>query len=98
MPASYHMRAWFRDNTLQSKIAFVVEALRRATDRPTLTAWSRDKVRSLNGCEFGRQCNIALGIPEADPLSCCGEVEEAFDELLEAEEAVMTAADVGATP
>ena len=98
MPASYHMRAWFRDNTLQSKIAFVVEALRRATDRPTLTAWSRDKVRSLNGCEFGRQCNIALGIPEADPLSCCGEVEEAFEELLEAEEAVMTAADVGATP
>ena len=88
------MRAWFRDNTLQSKIAFVVEALRRATDRPTLTAWSRDNVRSLNGWELGRQCNMARGIPE-DPLSCG---REAFEELVEAEEAVMTAADVGATP
>ena len=73
-------------------MALVVEALRRATDRPTLTAWSRDKVRSLNGWELGRQCNIALGIPEA-PLSG----GEEFEELVVAE-AVTTAADVGATP
>lgn len=38
LPSLYHRTAWFRDNTLQSKMAFVSETLFRATERPIFTS------------------------------------------------------------
>lgn len=59
---SYHRRAWFRDNTLQSNIALFGVALTLATERPIFTGSCTEICRSWNGCELVRQVNTASGV------------------------------------
>merc|ERR1719220_2984751 len=47
----------------------VSTGLARATDRPTLTDWSRPSILSWKGCEFGLQMRLARGTPLGEEAS-----------------------------
>ena len=60
-------RSFRQKFTLQSNIALVCTGLARATDRPTLTGWSSESIRSWKGWEFGRHSKLARGAPLPPP-------------------------------
>ena len=61
-PSSYHKIAWFRDNTLQSKIQLFVAGLLFATERPIFTGSVKGTLLSSKGWELGREVKIAIAI------------------------------------
>ena len=62
LPSSYHKIAWFRDNTLQSKIQLFEAGLLLATERPIFTRSVKGTLLSSKGWELGREVKIAIAI------------------------------------
>lgn len=61
-PSSYHKIAWFRDNTLQSKIQLFEAGLLLATERPIFTRSVKGTLLSSKGWELGLEVKIPIAI------------------------------------